>query len=114
MSKQTRGHTEVEIQTENLTARFYFNEAFISLQSRTSTDQDRFTNHQEINFEKKSGVLCCVLLWFVGELSWHTGLSYPRSCCRGCTASERSSEPPPGHTRTQQPGTDCWSLWRQK
>lgn len=66
---------------------------------------------KKINFEKKSGVLCCAV---VCELSWHTGLSYPRSCCRGCTGSERSSEPPPGHTRTQQPGTYCWSLWRQK
>lgn len=66
---------------------------------------------KRLNSEKKSGVLCCAV---VCELSWHTGLSYPRSCCRGCTGSERSSEPPPGHTRTQQPGTYCWSLWRQK
>lgn len=70
MSKQTRGHGEVEIQTDNLTASFYFNEAFISLQSRTSTDQDRFTNHQEIKLWEEIWcvVLCCG--WWTQLAHW--------------------------------------------
>lgn len=55
--------------------------------------------------ETQHSVVC---LW----LSWHSGLCDPGTCCPSCICSERSSEPPPGRTRTRRAGIYRWRLQR--